>query len=56
MSKQIQIAGRNVQWVKEESGPILILIVALTLIFGVKCFLSPAAPTDAPAVSQPDAP
>lgn len=39
MLKQVKFAGRRIQWIKEEPEPILLLIVALTFIFGVHCLL-----------------
>jgi len=39
MSKQFKVAGRNIQWLKEEPETVLLLIIAMTFIFGVHCFL-----------------
>lgn len=45
MSKSLQVAGRTITWVKDEPGPVIILIIALALIFGVRCFIPDATST-----------
>lgn len=45
MAKVVQIGGRQIEWVSEEPGPILILIVAFVFILSAACLPSQ---TDAP--------
>lgn len=46
MQKSIQFANRRFIWVKEQPGPVLLLVIALTLMLSVH-FFAPAenAPT-----------